>query len=889
MIKKIFKIFILFALIMTCSKSPFGEPDGDLRADKVKILFNDPGRNLSTVVNKKIDEELTYLIDKAEKSVYIAVYQLSRENLINAILGAFERKIDVKIVAEMSEFSSEGYQRLYSKNIPMTFRDSSGIQHNKFVIIDESIVFTGTGNFTDNGFLRNNNNFVILKERKIAEYYLQEFLQMQKGFFGSYKKSQSAENDFISSESQIEIYFSPYQGKAALKRLVEIVNNARHTIHYMGFSFTNDALSSALIRAAKQRNVFVYGIHDFNFTARVSEEAPRLYSAGFNNDLSKDIYGPHVYIGGGMFPDEMGGKVHCKTIIVDAGYDTAVSATGSFNWSDNAIEKNDENLLVLFGKEISETLYEQWQTIYNSSRTPEFLLTNISGRTAAFNDIVISEIGWAGSSGAMYDKDDDFIELYNKSADFIDLAHWSVEVGEVKRDTFTIPDVFNGYYSSDTVIGPGEFKILYSSGSSAFAVTDYVNLNTFSNVKLSGSENFRLNRGDFKIRLFDKAMNLIDEAGDATIPFAGYYDESLQKTYSMNRAYFNSSGILDGGLKSAWYSSISIIDCAQSNLPLTECQSFAADTYASAGYAGLDNPSVNALGAVLIDSKNILLTFSGNMSNCTGSDLFTVNACDIASTSISSTSSEGVLVSFLNDCLGNASLVYEITPTLLCKDFLLNSAAGTFFINGFDIPNNGKKADVVINEISMKDSTADWVELYVKESGTLQGLRLYEYNHDVKELLYEFHEMYVNAGDYIIVKTNQSENNRALSEDLFADCLHDFLAPCTVYSTDNGLDGTDSSLILENNAIILDGVYYSNNDGDVSEGMMNGALQYFFNNLAHVWPLSQKPVNDFNDANIQQDAVDISLVNSDSKGIKRISDGLSPWIFTSNLTMGTPN
>ncbi|MDH5717423.1 MAG: phospholipase D-like domain-containing protein [Spirochaetia bacterium] len=874
----------LFIFIINCAYPPFGDPGDAVKKDLIQVFYNDPGKNELNTIDKKIDIKLIELINKAEKSIYIAAYQLNRENIIDSLIKARNRGVDVKFVGDIDEFESAGYQELYKNNIDMTVGNSSGIQHNKFIIIDNQYLFTGTGNFTDNGFLRNNNNFILIKNKEVVEYYLAEFNQMYKGLFGKDKKPHGLNNIFDINENKVEVYFSPYMGNEAIKKLTELVDNAKHSVHYMIFSFTDNELSSALIRAARQKDMDVYGIHDFNFITKNSEEAPRLFAAKYNNDMTMHQKGPHIFLDGSIYPEDMGGKMHCKTIIIDAGTDNAILATGSFNWSKNAVENNDENLIIIHDPKTANRIYNQFNEALKYARSMSSLMPNIYGNVLNNQDIVISEIGWAGSSNFEIDNSDDFIELYNRSAKIIDLSYFSLEIGGTQKKIVSIPSEYNWYYETENLIHPGEYKIIYTKNDSAFTKNTYEK-KTYPHILLSGVKEFSLQRSDFNIKLYDKAMNLIDQAGNSLETPAGYFNTT--NTFSMNRYGYDNEFILNGALKSAWYHSSLNMNCSFMVNPDNKCEEFSAYTYASAGYSNEPIQEISIIDAELIDAKNILLHLNANMINCEGADKFIINTCDntsLQNASLTEAPSE-ILLSFENDCFSLPSAIYEISPSVNCKDTNLLSAGGTFFINGINPSASNKEAELILNEVAMKESN-DWIELKAVKSGLLKGYRIFEYNESSKELLYEFNEKYISEGDFIVILLKNSYSQHLLSEDKSGDCNADGIPACYVYSTAGNLSGTDSVILLEYKEEVADMVYYSDYDGTISSGMMKGALLYTHENLQHVWPFSEKPLDEYNDEKIQKEAVDISLANSAGKGIVRQSAGLKDWVFTDVLTVG---
>lgn len=52
---------------------------------------------------------------------------------------------------------------------------TDGYMHNKFVIIDQSIVITGSANWTMNGFFGNFENVIISNESSLVQSFLTNF------------------------------------------------------------------------------------------------------------------------------------------------------------------------------------------------------------------------------------------------------------------------------------------------------------------------------------------------------------------------------------------------------------------------------------------------------------------------------------------------------------------------------------------------------------------------------------------------------------------------------------------------------------------------------------------------------------------------------------------
>lgn len=138
------------------------------------------------------------------------------------------------------------------------------------------------------------------------------------------------------------VYFSPNGG--CEQTVLTWVGRANATIHVLIYSFTLDSVGDALLDAYG-RGVEVKVVFEKGQVTQYSEYR-RLGDAGVpvRNDTNSDY-------------------MHSKVMIVDG----IVVLTGSFNWSANAEENNNENLIVLEGESIGSVYEADFQKIWNES------------------------------------------------------------------------------------------------------------------------------------------------------------------------------------------------------------------------------------------------------------------------------------------------------------------------------------------------------------------------------------------------------------------------------------------------------------------------------------------------------------------------------------------
>jgi phosphatidylserine/phosphatidylglycerophosphate/cardiolipin synthase-like enzyme len=144
-------------------------------------------------------------------------------------------------------------------------------------------------------------------------------------------------------ESEVKgVYFSPNGG--CEEAVLAWIGRANESIHVLIFSFTLDSVGDALLDAYG-RGVEVKVVFEKGQISQYSEYQ-RLADAGVSvrNDTNPDY-------------------MHDKVMIVDG----AFVLTGSFNWSANAQENNNENLIVLEGEDIASAYEVVFQKIWTQS------------------------------------------------------------------------------------------------------------------------------------------------------------------------------------------------------------------------------------------------------------------------------------------------------------------------------------------------------------------------------------------------------------------------------------------------------------------------------------------------------------------------------------------
>ena len=559
---------VVLTMFAVAGCSELGENDfATTVTPQVRVYFNDPGTHGRNAVDTRVEDRLVALIESAGATLDVAAMGFSDVRIFDAVVRAHVRGVRVRVVGDGRhvEGNQSGYEALEAFDIPFIAGNMYHIMHNKFFVVDDRFVFTGTGNITFTGVDRNDNNWVLIDSPQVAADFTEEFEQMFRGRFGFAKKPSNGPQVYSVGDTIVEVHFSPQEN--AMGRIIEYVQSARKSVHFNIFAFTKDEVGSAFIERHKALTEGgepgdledprgVYGVIDRSqlHSNGPYHEAYRLLLFGvpMRLDANDNSYTPGDYQAGG-------GRLHAKTMIIDPGTDNAAVLTGSFNWSSSATISNDETLLVLRGRRIADDFMRQWRRLYTQGKP----VGDYYGETTRVmpGDIVFNEVHWDGWNGDINPtdgdlvSDDEFIELLNTTDQTINLSMYVIGTDD---------DFILGFYPG-TVIGPYERFLVIDHNLAPFSDrTPQVISGAFQNAQFvmntaNDPRFLRLNLHNAALGLKLVAPNgeVIDRAGDGGPPFVGGRSANADGTlrnFSMERIH-DGDGAGDGTLRERWRAS----------------------------------------------------------------------------------------------------------------------------------------------------------------------------------------------------------------------------------------------------------------------------------------------------------------------------------------------
>jgi phosphatidylserine/phosphatidylglycerophosphate/cardiolipin synthase-like enzyme len=353
------RTLVLFVLFGVCISAR-------AQSDRIRVYFNqntDPTVSTGTLaisLFNAMDDTIEAYIDRAQYTIDVAMYNADDVSIISALNSARSRGVQVRYIAEGTNSNSA----LNSLNplIPVLERTDglgSGM-HNKFMSIDAdhadvAWLWTGSTNWTQSGLFSDYNNMVFIQDQALALAYRTEFEEMWGGNgpqpnianskFGA-AKTNNTPHTFQVDGVPIECWFSPSDGTTS--HLVNLLNDAQHTVRTAIYTFTNTSLGTALLNADQRPGVEVH--MDLEYAITAGTEGAYLASNGVDvvTHSSDNVLLHHKY-----------------AIIDEDSADDPLVITGSHNWTNYAETVNDENAIAIHDATVANLFYQEWHARRN--------------------------------------------------------------------------------------------------------------------------------------------------------------------------------------------------------------------------------------------------------------------------------------------------------------------------------------------------------------------------------------------------------------------------------------------------------------------------------------------------------------------------------------------
>ena len=132
--------------------------------------------------NQGADDTVIGFIDRCEKTLDVAVYSITHDDIAAALIRAHQRGVRVRVLMDKTQAGNRyaDDEKMLDAGIEVRRDTQAGMMHNKMVIGDSKAVGTGSFNWTANASKRYAENFVILRLLYVVAIFEGEFERLWK-------------------------------------------------------------------------------------------------------------------------------------------------------------------------------------------------------------------------------------------------------------------------------------------------------------------------------------------------------------------------------------------------------------------------------------------------------------------------------------------------------------------------------------------------------------------------------------------------------------------------------------------------------------------------------------------------------------------------------------
>ncbi len=258
-------------------------------------------------------QKIVTLMQWAKTRVYLNVYILTYTSIIDGLIEAHKRGVDVRIILERSVYqfariNDGAFSRLTQAGISIVWASEKdfNFDHAKYFLIDDAVII-GTWNMTKSSFEKNRDFFVILRDSQIRQV-------LEKIFMADTQR-------FPTIESSPKLVISPIDSR---KKIEKLLWDATTSISIFAESLSDESLLKIL--ELKKKNGL--NVQICLAEAKNSSRDQLIDRMRKSKILVRQVKSPHV---------------HAKTILVD----DRILLIWSINYTKNSLDQNREIDLLL--------------------------------------------------------------------------------------------------------------------------------------------------------------------------------------------------------------------------------------------------------------------------------------------------------------------------------------------------------------------------------------------------------------------------------------------------------------------------------------------------------------------------------------------------------------
>jgi phosphatidylserine/phosphatidylglycerophosphate/cardiolipin synthase-like enzyme len=310
---------------------------------------------------------LASFLERAKRSLDIALYDLrlkpeTNELVFGTLTAAVTRGVNVRLLYNVDEprpAASAGVPppKTSPAEIEAMPFPTVGVEgwpdlmHHKYVVRDGASVWTGSTNWTDDSWSREENVIAVIDSEGVATRYEEDFEQLWAQ--RSVRRSGRVKTEAVPvGDVAVRTWFSPKRGERLAHRIADAIASAERRVRIASPVLTSGPILGTVAEVVAEKKVDLAGVLD---STQVDEVFGQWASSGmaWKSQALRSVLAGATFSGKRSTPYAPGSVhdyMHAKLTVCD---DTVF--VGSFNLSHSG-EKNAENVLEIHDPALAERM-----------------------------------------------------------------------------------------------------------------------------------------------------------------------------------------------------------------------------------------------------------------------------------------------------------------------------------------------------------------------------------------------------------------------------------------------------------------------------------------------------------------------------------------------------
>ena len=135
--------------------------------------------------NPSNEQRVVNMFRTCKKSLDLAIFTFTRDSIAQAVLEAYQRGVKIRCIGDDGNSKVKGSDVRLLASIGIPCKTDNNLRfhmHNKMAILDNSVVITGSFNWTSQAVNKNQDNILFIEDKNIAQQYTDYYNKMWESF-----------------------------------------------------------------------------------------------------------------------------------------------------------------------------------------------------------------------------------------------------------------------------------------------------------------------------------------------------------------------------------------------------------------------------------------------------------------------------------------------------------------------------------------------------------------------------------------------------------------------------------------------------------------------------------------------------------------------------------